>query len=448
MAGSGFCKATGVIPIFLLLLLSFSVARAPAATPTSTPSPEGQTFFFPWPPAWVAQGKHQKMVLRGIIASNPGEWDVQACGTLPGCLMPAGPRFNGLVYHNPVNPDEIVCDLCDSWTVSPDGKTYTFRLREAQWHDGQPVTAEDIKFSLDRIVEPGAIRVRTGVLRTFYAHQSAEVVDTRTIRVPIKFASPLFLENLASEYMKMYPKHVAQGLSADDAQKPGKLIGSGPWKLKEYKPNISIEYVRNPNYFKKGLPYFDGMLFTIVRDYNRRLAAMQVGQAHTTEGPTIGTYGNEDPMRIQRETQGKVRAIYIPEAVQFYLTLHMNKPPFNDPRVRRAVFLAIDRQELVKIVRCVEPYGCFGSVGTFLPNKGGYVVESPEDLAQTPGWRQPKDQDIAEAKALMAAAGHANGGKAPLNLGAEPGILRIGEVIAEQLRKSLCIDFTPEAVDR
>ncbi|HEY6073176.1 MAG TPA: ABC transporter substrate-binding protein, partial [Anaerolineales bacterium] len=77
----------------------------------------------------------------------------------------------------------------------------------------------------------------------------------------------------------------------------------------------------------------------------------------TTEGPTIGSYGNEDPMRIQAETKGKVRAIYIPEAVQTYIVLHMNKPPFNDPRVRRAVFLAIDRQELVKTgysVLCVQ----------------------------------------------------------------------------------------------
>jgi peptide/nickel transport system substrate-binding protein len=446
MARCRLCKLQGVLPIALLFLLSLSVAWALAAPPM--PEPEGQTFSFPWPPAWVAQGKHQKMVLRGIIGFNPGQWDVQACGTLPDCLMPSGPQFNGLVYHNPANPDEIVCDLCESWTVSPDGKTYTFRLREAQWHDGQPVTAEDIKFSLDRIVEPGAIRVRTGVLRTFYAHQSAEVVDAKTIRVPIKFASPLFLENLASEYMKMYPKHVAEKLSPEEAQQPGKLIGSGPWKLKEFKPHISIEYVRNPNYFKKGLPYFDGMLFTIVRDYNRRLAAMQVGQAQTTEGPTIGTYGNEDPMRIQAETKGKVRAIYIPDAVQTYLVLHMNKPPFNDPRVRRAVFLAIDRQELVKITRCVEPYGCFGSVGTFLPNKGGQVVESPEDLAQTPGWRQPKDQDIAEAKALMAAAGYAHGVKATLNLTNAPGGIRIGEVIAEQLRKSLGVDFAIEAVDR
>jgi peptide/nickel transport system substrate-binding protein len=432
--------------IAIVLALLAIIGGAPAAAQTQ--SPDGQTFNFPWPPDWVARGKYQKMILKGVTGFNPGQWDVHACGTLPDCLMPAGPQFNGLVYHNPVNPDEIVCDLCESFAVSRDGRTYTFRLRQAEWHDGRPVTAEDIKFSLDRIVEPGAIRVRTGVMRSFYEYQSAQVIDEKTVRVPIKFASPLFLVNLASEYMKMYPKHVASKLSPDDAQKPGKLIGSGPWKLKEFKPNISIEYVRNPNYFKKGLPYFDGMIFTIVRDYNRRLAAMQVGQAHTTEGPTIGSYGNEDPMRMQRETKGRVRGIYIPEAVQTYLVLHMNKPPFQDPRVRRAVFLAVDRQELVKIVRCVDTFGCFGSLGTFLPNKGGKVVESPEDLAQAKGWRQPKDQDLAEAKSLMAAAGYANGLKATLNLHNVPLTVRGAEVIAEQLRKSLGVDFTLDTVDR
>ena len=201
MTYSGVTRTKGVVLVSLLLLLIMGVAPGPSAAQTG--SPEGQTFTFPWPPDWVARGKYQKMVLRGITGFNPGQWDVHACGTLPDCLMPASPQFNGLVYHNPVNPDEIVCDLCESWTVSGDGKIYTFRLRQAQWHDGQPVTAEDIKFSLDRITEPRAIRVRTGVLRTFYEHGSAQVIDDKTIRVPIKFASLLFLENLASEYMKM-----------------------------------------------------------------------------------------------------------------------------------------------------------------------------------------------------------------------------------------------------
>ena len=80
MACSGLCKAKGVVLISLLLLLIFSVARAPAATPTPTPALEGQTFTFPWPPEWVARGKYQKMVLRGITGFSPGQWDVQACG--------------------------------------------------------------------------------------------------------------------------------------------------------------------------------------------------------------------------------------------------------------------------------------------------------------------------------------------------------------------------------
>ena len=142
-------ETRGVVLIALVLLTIIGVFSSPSAA--QTPPPEGRTFSFLWPPDWVARGKYQKMVLQGIVASNPGEWDVQACGTLPGCLMPSGPQFNGLVYHNPVNPDEIVCDLCESWTVSRDGKTYTFRLRPAQWHDGKPVTAEDIKFSIETI---------------------------------------------------------------------------------------------------------------------------------------------------------------------------------------------------------------------------------------------------------------------------------------------------------
>src|SRR5262249_35710815 len=100
MGGCRVCKIQGVLPFVLSFFLLLSMARAPAAQPASAPGPEGQTFSFPWPPDWVAQGKYQKMVLRGVIGSNPGQWDVHACGTLPDCLMPSGPQFNGLVYHN------------------------------------------------------------------------------------------------------------------------------------------------------------------------------------------------------------------------------------------------------------------------------------------------------------------------------------------------------------
>src|SRR5262245_13012739 len=81
MAGCRLRKLQRVLSITLSFLLLLSVARAPAAPPTPMTGPEGQTFSFPWPPAWVAQGKYQKMVLRGITGTNPGQWDVHACGT-------------------------------------------------------------------------------------------------------------------------------------------------------------------------------------------------------------------------------------------------------------------------------------------------------------------------------------------------------------------------------
>ena len=421
MARASIGRVNGVALLGSLLLLISAVAAPPAAVEAQTSSADGQTFTFPWPPDWVARGKYQKMVLAGITGFNPGQWDVHACGTLPDCLMPSSPQFNGLVYHNPVNPDEIVCDLCESWTVSRDGKTYTFRLRQAQWHDGQPVTAEDIKFSLDRIVEPGAIRVRTGVLRTFYEHGSAQVIDPRTIRVPIKFASPLFLENLASEYMKMYPKHVAQGLSRGGRAEAGQADRLRPVEAQGVQAEHLDRVRAQHELLQEGPAVFRR------HDLHDRpgLQPPPGGDAggagpHHRGADHRHRTATKIPMRIQRETKGRVRAIYIPEAVQTYLVFHMNKPPFQDARVRRAVFLAIDRHELTKIVRCAESFGCFGSVGTFLPNKGGKIVESPEDLAQAKGWRRPKDQDLAEAKALMAAAGHANGFKATLNLGTRP----------------------------
>jgi len=418
------------------------------SVPTAIPAIAGQTFEFPLVPDWVSKGKYQAMVLQGVNRTNPGQWDVHSCGSLSSCLHPSSMQFNGLVHHDPSNPINIICDLCESWEVSPDGAIYTFKIREANWHDGQPVTAEDIKFSFDRITLPDAGRARTSALRTFYEYQSAKVLDEHTVEIPLKFPGPLFLINLSSEYMKMYPKHASENLSSDDANLPGKLIGSGPWKLKDFQPQVSIEYEKNADYFKERRPFFDGMNFAHIRDFNRLLAALQVGQAFTTAGPSIGSYGNENSLKLQEETDGRVQSRMIPDAVQRYLVLHSNKPPFDDPRMRRAVYLAIDRQEIRDVLMCADGYGCFGSQGTFLPQKGGFNVEPASELAQEPGWRQPKDQDFAEAKTLMAAAGVDGGLKVTLNVSSSPISVRTSELLAEQLRSNIGLNVTLEVVDR
>ena len=146
------------------------------SVPTAMPEEAGKTFMFPAVPDWVAKGKFQAMVLQGVNRTNPGQWDVHSCGSLSSCLHPSSMQFNGLVHHDPSNPIEIICDLCESWDVSPDGVVYTFKLREANWHDGQPVTAGDIKHSFDRITLSDAGRARTSALRTFYENESAKVI--------------------------------------------------------------------------------------------------------------------------------------------------------------------------------------------------------------------------------------------------------------------------------
>ena len=276
------------------------------------------------------------------------------------------------------------------WEVSPDGKTYTFWVREGNWHDGAPITANDIQFSMDRLVEPDAIRARTAAMRDFYEYQTATVSDDRTVEIPIKFPGPLFLINLSSEYMKMYAKHATEDMASDVANQPGNLPGSGPGKLKEVEPQVSIEHERNQDYFKPDRPFFDGLKFTVIREYNRRLAALQVGQVFTTGGPNTGSYGNEDSLNLQRESEGRLRAVYIEDAVETFLILHANKPPFDDPRVRKAVFLAIDRNELATIVRCREGLGCFGSPGTFFPERAALTLSPPTHWPTSPGGASPK----------------------------------------------------------
>ena len=140
-------------------------ATQPAIAATIAPAPKGEVMMFPLQPDWVSQGKQANMVLQVTGRSKPGEVDVHRCSSTLSCQRLFSPRFNQLVEYNPVVPTEIIGDLAESWETSADGLTYTFKLRDANWHDGQPVTADDIVFSLDRIVQPGEKRTRTAALR-------------------------------------------------------------------------------------------------------------------------------------------------------------------------------------------------------------------------------------------------------------------------------------------
>ena len=413
---------------------------------------KGETVNFPIKPAWVRGGKVSDTVLEIGARNNPGAWDAHFAGNLFSALIPTAPQFSQLTRFNPVSPSEIVGDLARGWDINANGDEFTFRLHDATWSDGQPVTADDIVYSLDRITDPDAIRSRTRVLSSFYERGTATAVDDKTVKVPLKFPAATFLPNLSTDYMKMYARHNAEPLSQDQANLAFNLIGSGPWILKNFEPNVIFEYERNPNYFGAGRPFLGGLKFNIIgRSYQRVYSSLQVGQIYSTEGPLSSGYRPEEVFRVQEDTNGRVRALSLKNGSGSVFILHTNKPPFDDPRVRRAFSLGLDRAEIVDVLYCQNDYGqCFGGPNHFaVGSVGGVMVEPPEELAKRPGYG-PSDQradDYAEAKQLLADAGFPNGIEVNLNVSMSSGSLQQSEIAAEQLRRNVGIDVRLDSVD-
>ncbi len=385
-----------------------SAPAAPASTQvaSATAVPEAVV---PSADDWVSRGKHGR-TMNFVGVNNPGFWDVHYGASLTTTLTPSGVRFNQLVEYNPVNPDEIIGDLAESWEMSDDGTIYTFHLADAQWSDGEPVKASDIVFSLDRIVLPDAFRGRTNSLRDFYEYQTAEVIDDKTVRMPIKFPAATFMVNLASDYMKMYPEHVVGKLSQEDANCcPENMLGSGPFIFKDgsWQKQESYEFVRNPNYFKAPRPFFDGFKVFIIADRARAIATLKVGQADGTYFPVLSIF-TEFVEQLEQDTDGTMRALFMPNVQRVGLRFNWKQPPYDDPRVRRALWLAIDKEEIVeKVLRGNGSLGTHFNIG-YAPN------ESLDELYQLPGYRRDPDgsqaqADIEEAQRLMAEAGFPDG---------------------------------------
>jgi peptide/nickel transport system substrate-binding protein len=385
---------------------------APSGRPTeaANPTPTVEPVEVQAPETdWVHRGKHGR-TMKWVARNNPGFWDVHYGASLTTTLTPSGPRFNQLVEYNPVNPEEIIGDLAESWDVSDDGTVYTFYLADARWTDGQPVTASDVVYSLDRITLPDAFRGRTNSLRDFYEHKTAEVIDNRTVRVPIKFPAATFLVNLASDYMKMYPEHVAGPLTQEDANCcPENMIGSGPFIFKDgsWQKQEGYEYVRNDDYFKAPRPYFDGFKVFLIQDPARSIATLKVGQADGTYYPVLSTY-TEFVAQLEHDTDGRMRSLFMENVQRAGINYNWLVEPYDDPRVRTALWLVIDQEELVeKILRGNGTVGTHFHVG-FAPN------ESIEALYELPGYRRAADgsksqADLDEARRLLAEAGYPDG---------------------------------------
>lgn len=335
-------------------------------------------------------------ILSRTQGSEPPDFDTMA-NTTSAVISVVGPCCNGLVRFDEFDPDKIVPDLADSWEVSPDGLVYAFRLKQGvRFHDGKPFTSADVKFTFDTLRAPpaGYISIRANLLD---AVQSIDAPDPFTVRFILHRKSPSLLANLAGGWMVVLPKHILEKGPMKQV-----IVGTGPFKFKEYKRGVSIELVKNPDYHVPGRPYLDGVRIYMIPDVGTAFGYFRTGQLDVlpTSIPAIAQ---------QWEAAMGNRAYTIAGHTLSSIALHFNaqQKPWDDIRVRQAACLAINRQEALATLMKGE--GVVG--GWSIPGRWALPKEAVQKI---PGYGPYTEANITQAKKLLADAGFPNGFKETL----------------------------------
>jgi ABC-type transport system substrate-binding protein len=299
----------------------------------------------------------------------------------------------------------IVPDLAEKWTMSADGRAYTFNLRKGvKFHNkppvnGREVTAEDAKYSIERFMAKSAFRARFDVI------QAIEVVDRHTLRVALKEPFAPFLNHLAaSTYVAILPREVEEKFK--DFNHPDAVIGTGPFVLKSYDKGVRVVFERNPAYFMKGLPYLDGAVIDITPDAAARLSVLRAGKA---ELPHIWGWISPEEARSLKQTNPEMSVNPYQVIGVGFIYMRTDRAPFNDVRVRRAIALAIDRKGWNDALLFGE--GCIDAGPVPCALKDWKLDASKMDPAKA---KYLTGHDPAEAKRLLAEAGLAKGFTMPI----------------------------------
>jgi peptide/nickel transport system substrate-binding protein len=302
-------------------------------------------------------------------------------------VIPVMPVMNNLVLfdqHKPQNgPDAVVPDLAKSWSWSADGKDLTFKLQEGvKWHDGKPFTAKDVVCTFDMLMGKGENRLRKNVTADS---------DTQAT-VHLKRPQPSILTLLASGYSPIYACHVTA------AQMRTHPIGTGPFKFVEFKQKEGIKLTRNPDYWKKGRPYLDGIEFTIVPNRGTAMLSFVSGRFDITF-PWEVTIPLLKDIKSQKPD---ANCIVTSMNNSTNLIINRDAPPFDNAELRRALALGIDRKAFIDIINQGEAQ----QGGTMQPLKDG-VWGLPENIYNAvPGYGPDIAKNRAEARELMKKAGY------------------------------------------
>jgi len=336
--------------------------------------------------------------LRYAVHNAPAHFDVHQSGTVAN-IGPQSPMYDTLLRRHPKDGQTIIPDLAWKYEISPDGKVYTFHLRKGvKFHDGADFTAEDVKATYERIARPpkGVVIPRTPLFATV---GDIVVVDPHKIEFRMTQTRPkaFMLGAFASGWNIIVRKKTLEE-NQGNLRQVMNYPGTGPFRHVSRKDKEIWIMERNPNYWNKGLPYIDRLevyhLFPFTPELGAAFLSGKVDYARLL-----------DPVswRKAKEMPGVTAAVFNQSVIQAFWT-NMNKKPFADPRVRRAIHLAMDRPTLVEVVKDTAPMQTGGFVYPF------HELSTPRlELEKRLGYQKDMKPAVQEARRLLKEAGYGNG---------------------------------------
>jgi peptide/nickel transport system substrate-binding protein len=338
-------------------------------------------------------------VARLGIPNRPPHFDIHQSGTFfnigaQGCM------FDNLIRRDPRDGGKtIIPDLAHSWEIAKDGKSYTFHLRQGvQFHDDAELTADDVKATFDRIVKPPE---GVSIPRSILFRAVSEITARDKYTVEFKLAEPRPIDFMMSALASGWNVIVRKKTLEDNNYNLRKVVvypGTGPFRSVRRVENEVWVMEKNPNYWNKGLPYLDGIEFYHVLPFSPEMASAilsnRVDYVLATDPVTFRKAKAMPEISTDTHYQSVVHATWI----------NNKKKPLDDPRVRRALNLALDHRVLVEVVKDVAPMITGGFIYPF-----SEFATPKEEFEKRLGHQADPTAAIKEAKGLMAAAGYANG---------------------------------------
>ena len=355
-------------------------------------------------------------------------------------VLPMMGVFNNLVLYKQDEPQNslksIVPELATEWSWSEDGTRLTFQLREGvRWHDGSPFTSKDVQCTWDLLLGRSPEKLRTNPGKAWY-HNLEEVSAEGDFGVTFRLSrpQPALLALLASGYSPVYPCHVPP---REMRQHP---IGTGPFKLAEFKPNEYIKVTRNPDYWKNGRPYLDGIEYRFILNRSCATLAFIAGTLDMTFPwavtiPMLKDVWSQAPDAICELKTNNVRGTLI---------VNRNAPPFDNPEMRQAMALTLDRQAYIDIL--YEGQATVG--GAMMPPPEGVWGMPSEMMRKLPGYDADVQKNRMEAHKIMENLGYGSNKHLKIKVATRniPVFRDPAVIVVDQLKESY-IDGELDAVE-